>query len=124
MLLNPGEGALVYCSVATNISFVGQVLPSFNRRVRTGLSIHSSAVPQAGNVSSVLRFPGVPPDGQGIHTGDTVYKMKNTSAEYDSFTWNGTAWTPSDPVITVGEAFWSDKANETGYWKRVLWTWP
>ncbi len=124
MLLNPGEGVMVNSPVATNLSFVGQVLPSFNRRVRTGLSIHSSAVPQAGAVSSVLRFPGVPPDGQGIYTGDKVYWMKNTSAEYDTFTWNGSAWTPFDPPITVGESFWSDKAQQNGYWKRVLWTWP
>jgi len=54
----------------------------------------------------------------------TVYKMKNTAAEYDSFTWNGTAWTPYEPVITVGEAFWSDKAQQTGFWKWVLWMWP
>ncbi len=124
MTLRPGEGVLFQPPTAVNLAFVGEVLPAFNRRVRTGFSIQSSAVPQAGLVTSVLRFPGVAPDGESISAGDVAYRMINTAGDYQMFTWSGTAWTPSEPVMGIGEAFWSNKQNQTGYWKRVFWTWP
>jgi hypothetical protein len=127
MQLNPGEGAIVRIPSSrqsVTLSFVGQVLPAFNRRVRMGWSIQSSAVPQAGTVMSVLGFPGVPPEGEGISNGDVVQQMIDAAGNYNTFTWNGSAWTPQEPTIAVGEAFWSNKAQQTGYWKRVFWTWP
>ena len=92
--------------------------------MRTGWSIRSSAVPQSGYVSTVLRFPGVPPAGEGINAGDEVYTMSSPAGGYEPFDWDGTAWSPSEPVIAVGEAFGTYKNQQIGYWKRVLWTWP
>ena len=131
MELNPGEGAIVQVPSTTTLSFVGQVLPAFNRRVRAGWSIQSSAVPQAGLVMSALGFPGIPPLGTGISSSDYVEQMYDTVGAYHVFTWNGSQWirqdtaTVQEPTMAVGEAFWSNKAvNTIGYWKRVLWTWP
>jgi hypothetical protein len=80
--------------------------------VPNGAVVRSSMVPQAGRVATDLLFP--------VMSGDQVYKMENGS--YVTYTYNGT-WSPSEPVIALGESFWSQK-NVGFWWSRTFLVWP
>ena len=101
--LNPGEGGFVKNNTGTplTVTFVGEVLQgSLTNAVPSGYAIRSSKVPQAGAITTVLGFPGAP--------GDIAYKYSGgySAFVYDEF---DLSWTPSEPVINVGEAFFSFK---------------
>ena len=101
--LNPGEGAFFRSPTATTITFVGEVLQGkMTNNVPAGVQVlRSSMVPQAGGVTSVLGFPG--------EGGDQLYKY---AGGYTTYTFDDLdmVWTPSEPNIAVGEAFFVKKA--------------
>jgi hypothetical protein len=117
MTLNPGEGVIIDTGSAFTAQFVGQVLNAFYVRVEKGLCIRSSPVPQAGLLTSSLQFPIG-------NSGDAVYVMRDTAADYTTYTSNGTSWSPSEPFIGLGQAFWASPVYNTWVWTRVFWTWP
>jgi len=41
--------------------------------------------------------------------------MTGTDGSYTTYTYSNGAWSPSQPTISLGEAFWSNKA------KAVVW---
>jgi len=101
--LNPGEGGFIKNPDATplTLTFVGEVMQgSLTNPVPAGYAIRSSMVPQAGGVSSVLGFPAAP--------NDIVYKY---AGAYSAFVFDefDLVWTPSEPAVSVGEAFFSFK---------------
>ena len=101
--LNPGEGGFVKNITGTplTITFVCEVLQgSLTNNLPTGYSIRSSKVPQAGAVTTVLGFPG--------QADDVIYTYNGgyTTYTFDSI---DLSWTPSEPVIGVGQAFFSKK---------------
>jgi hypothetical protein len=104
--LNPGEGAFFISPTATTLTFVGEVRQgSLTNTLPIGIKVlRSSIVPQAGAISAVLKVPG--------------------EADDQAFTWNGgftayafdtfdLSWTPSEPVIPVGQAFFYTKASSS-----------
>jgi hypothetical protein len=110
--LNPGEGGFVrnFSANPMTITFVGEVLQgNLTNSVPNGYSIRSSQVPQAGAITSVLNYRPNP--------GDTLYKY---AAGYTVFTYDvdDLVWTPSEPVINVGESFFSLRFTGGTNWVR------
>ncbi|MGC8742778.1 MAG: hypothetical protein ACP5T0_02720 [Verrucomicrobiia bacterium] len=111
--LNPGEGAFIRNPTSSDfvITFVGEVLQgSLTNTLPVGFSIKSSMVPQQGAVDSVLQFPA-----QG---GDFIYKYIPGQG-YNVYTFDDLdlVWTPSSPIINVGEAFFVRRSS-AGSWVR------
>jgi len=113
MEVAPGGGVFVYNAGADKtITFVGEVMQgtganALKNEVPVGFSIESSMVPQAGKLQTDLKFP--------IVNDDTIYTYVNGKYVISSFSFD--AWDPSEPVIGVGEAFWSYK-NTATTWTR------
>lgn len=109
--LNPGEGAFIKNVTGSpmTLTFVGEVPQGeLQSDLPAGFSIRSSMVPQAGAATSVLGFPAQP--------GDSIFKYADgyTTYIFDEF---DEVWLPNDPVIGVGEAFFTKKIN-AGNWAR------
>ncbi|HVY71412.1 MAG TPA: hypothetical protein VHH73_15875 [Verrucomicrobiae bacterium] len=98
----PGGGSFIQAPSAFPVTFVGEV-PQGNltNNIPKGFSIKSSMVPQQGAIDTVLGFP--------IADQDSIYKYNNTTAKYDSFTYDFGDWGGPAPVINVAEAFWVRK---------------
>lgn len=106
LTLNPGEGAFIRNNSPSpmTITFVGEVLQgALSNPIPAGYSILSSMVPQAGPVSSVLGLPAA--------DGDQLFRW--TGAGYSVATYEdpggGGEWSPSEPNVGVGEAFFIRK---------------
>jgi len=100
--LNPGEGAFFVAPSATTLTFVGEVLQgSLTNTLPAGVKVlRSSKVPQAGLASTTLGIPGEPGDQLFTYAGGfTTY----TFDEFDL------AWTPNEPTLSVGQAFFYTK---------------
>lgn len=111
--LSPGEGAFIKNVTATpmTVTFVGEVPQGdLKNAIPAGFSIRSSMVPQAGKITTDLKFPGV--------AGDLVYQY---SGGYTTYTFDeiDLAWTPTEPTIKVGEAFFTKKVAATS-WDRTF----
>jgi len=111
--LNPGEGGFFVSPVATTLTFVGEVLQgSLTNTLPIGTKvIRSSIVPQAGLVSTDLGLPA--------EANDNLYTFNSTYTTY-KFDDVDLAWTPSEPSIEVGKAFFYVKAagNTKSAWVR------
>jgi hypothetical protein len=105
----PGDGVFVRNPGTTDltVTFVGEVAQgtSLQNPIPKGLSIKSSMVPQEGKITADLAFPGKP--------GDQVFKFDAVAQKYAVFGFDDleNKWTPTEPVIGVGEAFFVRKAN-------------
>ena len=106
--MNPGEGVFIsidpiQAPTGATVTFVGEVQLSSANPVVNGFSIVSSVIPQAGGVETALGYPS--------RENDTVYKWDGTlnagKGGYRSFTWSADnpGWSPSEPSVAVGEAF-------------------
>lgn len=110
--LNPGEGAFIKnnTSQPLTVTFVGEVPQGqLVNPIPAGYSVRSSIVPQAGALPD-LNFPAQPGDQVFKYTPGTGY----TSYTFDEF---DLVWTPSNPQVNVGEAFFSRK-NAAVDWVR------
>ena len=118
MCLNPGEGIIVQnrSGAPFEVSFVGEVNMAVQNRVPLQQSIRSSGVPLAGPLSSTLKCL---PFGASCQ----VFRMTGTEGSYTAYTWDGATWSPSEPEIEMGEAFWSRNLLNAFLWQNVLWTW-
>lgn len=111
--LNPGEGAFYVSPTATTLTFVGEVLQgTLVNDLPAGTKVmRSSKVPQAGLISTDLALPG--------EAGDTLYVY---SGGYSAYLFDDLdmAWTPSEPTIGVGQAFFYVKntGNTGTAWTR------
>jgi hypothetical protein len=96
--VKPGDGLFVKApaSGAYNNTFVGEVALNSTNAIPLGFSIRSSALPQAGGISTVLGYPS----GEG----DEVYTYNNDA--YAGAQVIDGAWDPAEPAPAVGEAFW------------------
>jgi len=102
--LAPGEGGFFISPVSTTLRFIGEVpqgsltntLPKNTKVIRT------SIVPQAGRVTADLGLPGDP--------GDQMFQWPGG---YTAFTFDDVdlVWTPYDPAMAVGEAFFYIKSS-------------
>jgi hypothetical protein len=112
MTLNPGEGIFIFNNQSSNVvvTYVGEVPQgSLTNSLPTGFTIRSSQVPQAGALESVLQFPGV--------SGDLVFIYNRVNNNYDIFVRGASAWSPSDPNISVAQSFFLFR-NVAGNWVR------
>lgn len=100
--LNPGEGAFFNSPVATTLTFVGEVLQGnlTNTLPINALALRSSMVPQAGTATAL-----------GIlgEAGDLLYQYANGYTVF-AFDDADMKWTPSEPELKVGEAFFYQKS--------------
>jgi len=94
--LNPGEAGLFKSAADTTLTFVGEVLQGalVNDLGAQGANqVRSSMVPQAGGISTDLKFPAEP--------SDRAYKWTGIWAAYqfdpDDLTWG------TEPTFGVGE---------------------
>jgi hypothetical protein len=112
--LNPGEGALVKPLAATTLTFVGEVQQG---TLTVGMlfgqyAVRSSIVPQAGLISTDLKFPQEP--------GDQVLKYAGgwSSATFDP---DDLVYYPAEPTFGVGEGIMFKKAaTSTANWVRTF----
>jgi hypothetical protein len=108
--LNPGEGAQILNTnanaTATMISFIGTVPPAPQENsIISGQHIYSSMVPMGGKITSWLNYPPTP--------GDTIQIFRGgfTSYTFDDL---DRVWTPSEPIVNVGESFFlTTSTNKT-----------
>jgi len=111
----PGEGVFVLNPGATDVTvtFVGDVpTGDLTTTIPKGFSITSSKVPQAGTVSTDLKYVGV--------QDDVIYKFASTTQKYGTpSTFDFGAWTPNEPSLDVGEAAFFFKAA-AGTWTRTF----
>lgn len=99
--LNPGEGAFVFvpAGVPYTNTFVGEVLQgNLTNALPTGFSLVGSQVPQGGALQTALEYP--------VSNGTIVYKW---NAGFESYNFLGGAWSPSEPIVSVGEGWFSFK---------------
>lgn len=113
MTLHPGEGVIIRNPAPTpfTVTFVGEVNGALHNRVPVGESIRSSAIAQGGLLSATLRFRPVGPGAQ-------VIRMIN--GRYAVYTLDEEGWSPSEPVMELGEAFWCRNPVNPFIWERVL----
>jgi hypothetical protein len=113
--LTPGEGVFVNNNGTADvtITFVGEVPQGTDSNVTipVGFSIRSSAVPQTGTATD-LQYPAA--------NNDRIYRWNNANGSYSIFTFTGAlGWTPTNPTINVGEAFFARNAQAaTENWTR------
>ena len=112
--LVPGEGAFIRVSATqapngfTN-TFVGEVRTGdLTNSIPRGFSIISSQVPQAGLLTTDLKYT---PDDN-----DTVYLFNNATGQYSVRAFEFGEWS-SQPSIAVGQGFFIKK-DAAGSWKR------
>ena len=107
LTLHPGEGALIRNpGEPFDVFFVGEVPQAHHNRVPTQRAVRSFSLPQAGLLSSEL---GYVPFG----AGGQVYRM--AGGRYKTFLWDGDAWSPEEPTLELGEAFWCVNPIELGF---------
>ncbi|NLH84220.1 MAG: hypothetical protein GX450_02190 [Verrucomicrobia bacterium] len=111
--LNPGEGAFYVSPVATTLTFVGEVLQgNLQNTLPVGVQVmRSSMVPQAGLITTDLGLPAEAFDNIYTYSGGfSVYTFDDLDLE----------WTPNEPTVGVGQAFFYIKAagNVSSTWTR------
>ena len=117
MTFVPGEGLLVRNSSGSPVktTFVGEVVQGYSiNPVPNRGAVRSSIVPQPGRVSSDLLLP--------VINGDRVQRM--IAGNHVTYTYEVPGgWTPSEPVVQLGESFFTDK-RVGFYWSRNFLVWP
>jgi hypothetical protein len=109
MTLNPGEGCFIKTGGSiggtpfTN-TFVGEVKQgSLTNVLNPGFTMTGSQVPQAGGLQTVL---GLTPAN-----GEIVYQWDPVNQAYFSRSYRFGNWSPSEPILAVGEGFFYQSAN-------------
>lgn len=110
VVVAPGGGffALGPADTDVKITFVGEVAVGQDVSIPAGLSVRSSALPQAGTLEA-LEYP----------VGDeTVYTFG--AAGYSSSLALGGAWLEGAPTVGVGDAFFVANDGAAKTWKRTF----
>ncbi|MFO1496974.1 MAG: zinc-dependent metalloprotease family protein [Verrucomicrobiota bacterium] len=112
MSLNPGEGVVLHnpTGAPLQISFTGELNQACYNRVPVQFSIRSATMPQAGKLSASL---GYIPFG----TGGQVYRMTGADGSYTTYTLDEDGWSPEEPEMELGEAFWSRNPLNAFVWQ-------
>lgn len=113
--LAPGEGFFLQNNgaAAQTVTFVGEVPQgTLKTGLAKGLNLVSSQVPQAGKLVDDLKFPAA--------EGDVIYQWNSTAQKYkDPNGFEFGDWGAGQPVISVGEGFFVNKAAATS-WDRTF----
>ena len=115
MTLPPGEGAIVKNPTGApfTVHFVGEVNQACYNRVPIQHSIRSATMPQAGGLSSVLKY-------QPFDSGGKVFRMTHADGRYTVYQWEDGHWLPEEPQIEIGEAFWCQNPINAFNWQALL----
>jgi hypothetical protein len=103
--LVPGEGVFLQLPAGADrtLTFVGEVKQGhLVTPLPAGFAMVSSQVPQAGLLATDLKYPAADGDNIFTYANPGGYSVYN----YDSL-FGG--WSPNEPTIGVGQAFWSQK---------------
>ena len=114
MTFAPGEGGILLLPSTQTFTFIGEVgLGNLSVGVPDALSIRSSKVPQAANITQ-LGF-------QQLVLGDVIFKLAGPAnpLTYNSYTNTTSGWSPSIPSFSIGEAFWVNRPQ----WTREFSVW-
>jgi hypothetical protein len=104
MSLLPGEGFFLkdLAGAVTTVTLLGEVVNGNCNRLPAGLSLASSIVPRSGLIQSQLQFPAA--------DDDQIFIFNRSSGAYDLYQFFFGEWMPSEPSLTVGQAFWCSKS--------------
>jgi len=106
--LNPGEACFVAVNTPTTVTTVGQVLQGTTTNVLSGaLTMVSSIFPLSGAVDST----GNGGLGYTPTSSDFLYTWDPVGQAYVTYINGRGGWSPSDPVISVGQGFLISSAN-------------
>jgi len=103
--LNPGEGIFLQSPSAITNTFVGDVLQgNLTNHLRSGFELTANLVPDSGTVTALGLL--IPFNASPVNT---ILKWNTAGQHYDIFTRVsfGSGWSPSVPVINVGEGFFT-----------------
>jgi hypothetical protein len=108
--LNPGEACFVEVSAPTTVTTVGQVLQGTTTNVLSGaLSLVSSISPLSGQVDST--------GNGGLNytptSNDIIFLWDPVGQAYVTYLHGRGGWSPSDPVLAVGQGFFLNTPNAT-----------
>jgi hypothetical protein len=110
LTLEPGVGFWVNVGSDVTVTLVGEVPQGqLTNPLKAGFNLVSSMVPQAGLLQTDLGYP----------TGgdDVIYQWSAASGSYNISSIAFGSWSPSEPTIGVGEAFWA-KVGVDADWSR------
>ena len=97
---NPGEGGILVVGNEQPVTMVGEVMQgSVTNILPAGRSLCSSILP----VNGLVGFPSV--------KGDVVHRMNPSTGSFDTYSYNGTSWSPGTPPVLAGESFWVDLSS-------------
>jgi hypothetical protein len=104
--LNPGEGGFYKSPVATTLTFVGDVLQGdlTNTLPINKYALRSSMVPQAGTLTELGMSLG-----EEVEDSDIVQTYGNGFRAFIKD--DSPGWTPSEPSLALGQAFFYKKAS-------------
>lgn len=112
-VIAPGNGVFVRVDAAATITFVGEVpAGTLHNAVPAGFSIKASQVPQAGKVTTDLKFPQA--------AGDQIFVFSTATGKYTLFSVDDFSgdWV-TEPTLDVGQAVFvrTDTAKD---WTRTF----
>ena len=97
--MNPGSGFFIQVPVATNLTFVGNVITGTNTYpILAGYQIVAPSAPIAGTIDTTNGYTPTKLDKILVWNG----------GGYSAKTWSGTSWIGGDPQLTVGQAVFLD----------------
>jgi hypothetical protein len=112
--LNPGEGAFIYNPTLSPITntFVGTVWQGTNNvTVQSGFSMQGYPAPIAGAVSTKFAYPAA--------NGDSIFLWNGSSNTFAVYSYLG-GWSPQDPTINVGQAFFIYRGGVATNWPVIF----
>lgn len=108
--MNPGNGFFISVSVATNLTFVGNVITGTNTYpVAAGFQIVAPSGPVAGTIDTT--------NGYTPTKSDKIYVWNGSG--YATKDYTGTTWLGGDPQLQVGQAVFLDAVGNTN-WTQIL----
>ena len=127
VILDPGMGAFVKVPTGKKYTntFVGSVDAGpagsgsnggtkLTNSIPSGFSLKSSRIPQAGKLTTDLKY--TPGDGDAVYQFDSSTQKYKATASFDGLF---NEWAPAEPNVAVAEGFWIKiPAGQTRQWVR------
>jgi hypothetical protein len=110
--VNPGSGFFINVAVATNVTFVGNVITGTNTYpIAAGYQIVAPSGPVAGTIDGT----------NGYHPTKNDQILVWSGSGYVTHKWSGTAWsgTGGDPQLVVGQSVFLNAVSNTN-WTQIL----
>jgi uncharacterized repeat protein (TIGR01451 family) len=110
----PGEGFILRNPYETNltVTIVGEVgLGSLIHHLPAGPALVNSIVPQAGRLVQTLQFPAA--------SNDLILMLDPATGGSRAYTFRNQEWFPEEPMLEVGQSFWSIKETSAD-WERFF----